>query len=50
VVVTDHSEPKLEIRRLRATHRQPLELLRGTVLRLDQPTEPVAEQDWDATK
>jgi len=49
VVVTDHGEPKLEVRRLR-TNRQPLELLRGTVLRYDQPTEPVAEGDWEAAK
>ncbi len=50
VVVTDHGEPKLEVRRFRNSNRQPLELLRGTVLRFDQPTEPVAEHDWEAAK
>lgn len=48
VVVTDHGQPKLEVRPYQAHTRQPLEVLRGSVLRFDQPTAPVAEEDWEA--
>lgn len=49
LVVTDHGVPTLEIRRYQTSAaRPPLERLRGSVLRYDQPTEPVAENDWDA--
>lgn len=48
VVVTDHGQPKLEVRPYQAHARQPLEVLRGSVLRFDQPTVPVAEEDWEA--
>lgn len=47
VVVTDHGEPKLEVRPFRAVAREPLVLLRGSVLRFDSPTEPVGVQDWE---
>jgi antitoxin (DNA-binding transcriptional repressor) of toxin-antitoxin stability system len=47
LVVTDHGEPKLEVRPFHSTSRQPLEILRGTVLRFDRPTEPVADDDWE---
>ena len=48
IIVTDHGEPKLEIRRYRPPARDPLEILRGSVLRYDKPTEPVGEDDWEA--
>ena len=48
VIVTDHGEPKLEIRRYQPRERAPLDILRGSVLRYDAPTEPVADGDWDA--
>jgi hypothetical protein len=50
IIVTDHGEPTLEIRRYRAAKRNPLELLRGTVLRYDRPTDPVGEDDWDVLR
>jgi hypothetical protein len=50
LVVTDRGEPKLEVRRYRATKRKPLAILRGSVLRYDNPTAPVGEEDWDAAK
>jgi antitoxin (DNA-binding transcriptional repressor) of toxin-antitoxin stability system len=46
LVVTDHGQPKLEVRPYQARERQPLDILRGSVLRFDQPTAPVAEDDW----
>lgn len=46
LVVTDHGQPKLEVRPYQARARQPLDVLRGSVLRYEQPTAPVAEDDW----
>jgi hypothetical protein len=50
VVVTDHGEPRLEVRRYRPQAREPLALLRGSLLRFEAPTEPVADEDWEATR
>ena len=50
VIVTDHGEPKLEIRRYQPRERAPLDILRGSVLRYDAPTEPVADGDWYALR
>ncbi len=46
VVITDHGQPKLEVRPYRARALQPLEVLRGSVFRFDRPTDPVGEDDW----
>jgi len=48
VVVTDHGQPKLEVRPYKPDTRNPLDVLRGSVLRYDNPTAPVAEDDWEA--
>lgn len=48
VVVTDHGQPKLEVRPYQPRTRNPLDVLRGSVLRYDHPTAPVAEDDWEA--
>jgi antitoxin (DNA-binding transcriptional repressor) of toxin-antitoxin stability system len=50
VIVTDHGEPRLEVRRYQAQIKNPLEKLRGTVLHFDRPTEPISEEDWEATQ
>ncbi len=50
VVVTDNGQPKLEIRRYTPRTRNPLDVLRGSVLRYDKPTAPVAEDDWEASQ
>ncbi|GHT93714.1 hypothetical protein FACS1894116_06320 [Betaproteobacteria bacterium] len=49
VIVTDHGKPALEVRRYQDIERSPLDILRGSVLRYDDPTEPVAD-DWDAAQ
>ncbi|GHU08528.1 hypothetical protein AGMMS50225_07330 [Betaproteobacteria bacterium] len=49
VIVTDHGKPALEVRRYQGIERSPLDILRGSVLRYDDPTEPVAD-DWDAAQ
>lgn len=48
VVVTDHGQPKLEVRPYQSRTRDPLDILRGSVLRYDRPTAPIAEDDWEA--
>jgi antitoxin (DNA-binding transcriptional repressor) of toxin-antitoxin stability system len=51
VVVTDRGQPRLEIRPFKpSTRDNPLDVLRGSVLRYDDPTAPVAEDDWDALR
>jgi len=46
LIVTDHGEPKLEIRRYQPPDHKPLDRLRGSVLRYVEPTEPVGPDDW----
>jgi antitoxin (DNA-binding transcriptional repressor) of toxin-antitoxin stability system len=48
VVITDHGEPKLEIRPYQPPAHSPLDVLRGSVLRYDDPLAPVAEEDWNS--
>ena len=48
VVITDRGQPTVEIRRYRSDQRSPLEKLRGSVVEFEAPTEPVAEDDWEA--
>lgn len=48
VVVTDKGRPTVEVRRYRSDTRSPLERLRGSVVEFNDPTEPVAEDDWEA--
>lgn len=47
LVVTDHGQPKLEVRPYKPTTRNPLDVLRGSVLRYDHPFAPAAEEDWE---
>ncbi|MCS5693070.1 type II toxin-antitoxin system Phd/YefM family antitoxin [Cyanobium sp. FGCU-6] len=51
LVVTDHGRPCVEVRPYRPaapSAADPLEPLRGTVLRFDDPFAPVGENDWEA--
>ncbi|MNL09718.1 type II toxin-antitoxin system [compost metagenome] len=51
IVVTDHGKPALEIRPYRAAaKRNPLEVLRGSVLRFDDPLSPVGDDAWEAAQ
>lgn len=50
VVVTDHGQPKLEVRPYKPSTRSPLDVLRGSVLRFDRPTEPISEDDWESAQ
>lgn len=50
VIVTDHGKPTLEVRPYRGMGRHPLDILRGSVVRYEKPTEPIAVNDWEAAK
>ena len=50
VIVTDHGKPALEVRPYRIIERNPLDVLRGSVVRYENPTDPVAEGDWEAAQ
>ncbi len=50
LVVTDHGQPTVEVRRYQPPTRNPLDVLRGSVLRFDAPTQPIGMEDWDALR
>ncbi len=50
VIVTDHGKPTLEVRRYRSIDRDPLDVLRASVVRYDNATDPVAPEDWEAAR
>ena len=48
VIITSHGKPKLVISPYRGEFdKTPLELLEDSVLAFDNPTNPVAEDDWE---
>jgi prevent-host-death family protein len=50
LVITDHGRPVAEVRALRKDERDPLEILRGSVLRYERPFDPVDEDEWEVLK
>lgn len=50
LIVTDHGRPVVEVRRYVPPGMDPLERLRGSVKRYQDPLEPVGEDDWDAAQ
>ncbi len=50
LIITDHGRPNLELRPYTPKERDPLDVLRGSVLRYDEPTAPVGDADWDALR
>lgn len=48
IIITDHGKPVLKVIPFAGDPEGDLEALRGTVLRYDDPTEPVALEDWEA--
>lgn len=50
VVVTDHGKPTLEVRPYRDAERSPLDILRGSVVRYDNPVDPIGAEDWEAAQ
>ncbi|WP_416137223.1 type II toxin-antitoxin system Phd/YefM family antitoxin [Halomonas sp. HK25] len=50
VIVTDKGRPTIEVRRYKADQRSPLERLRGSVVELTDPFDPVGDEDWEALR
>lgn len=48
IIVTDHGRPVVEIRPYHANEKDPLSVLKGSVLQYWDPTRPVGEDDWEA--
>lgn len=49
LVITDRGRPVVRIEPYRPA-QETLERLRGCVVRYDEPTEPVAVDDWEAAR
>lgn len=49
LIVTDHGKPTLEIRPYRSREAQSLDILRGSVMRYDNPLDPIAKEDWETS-
>lgn len=47
VVITDHGNPTLILRKYAASTMTPQQRLRNSVIRYDDPLEPVGDTDWD---
>lgn len=48
VIITDHGRPVLKLLPYSADPAEALAALRGSVIRYDDPTEPVGLEDWEA--
>lgn len=48
LIITDHGKPVLKLVRYNPDPKAALEALRGSVIRYDDPTEPVGEEDWES--
>lgn len=47
VVITDHGNPTLILRKYAASPLTPQQRLKGSVIRYDNPLEPVGDSDWE---
>ena len=50
LIITDRSKPVIKIVPFRHEPHQVLEELHNSVLRYDDPLEPVGENDWETVK
>ena len=51
LVITDHGKPVLKLVPYhREAQKTTLESLRGSVVRYDDPTEPVGQEDWESLR
>jgi prevent-host-death family protein len=50
LVITDHGRPVLKVVPYAEDPAAALESLRGSVLRYDDPLEPVGSEDWEASR
>lgn len=50
LIITDRGKPVLKVVPYTANTEEQLKILRGSVLQYDNPTEPVAIEDWDTLR
>ena len=50
LIITDHGKPVLKISPFQEKPQSVLEELRNSVLRYDDPFEPVGQDDWEVLK
>ena len=50
IIITDRGEPALIIRKYSAAQVSARERLAGSVLRYDDPLDPVGQDDWEANE
>lgn len=50
LIITDRGKPVLKLVPYAQDPAEMLETLRGTVVRYDDPTDPVAVEDWEALR
>jgi len=50
LIVSDHGRPVLEVRPYQRTRPNPLQALKGSLMRYQRPSDPVGEDDWDAMR
>ncbi len=50
LIITEHGDPVLKIVPYSVEPQKALKALRGSVLKYEKPTEPVAVEDWEALK
>ena len=46
-VITDRGKPTVEIKKLRQSDQNPLDRLKGSVIKYEAATAPVAVDDWE---
>ncbi|WP_157230851.1 hypothetical protein [Kiloniella laminariae] len=46
-IINDHGKPTHEVKKIKQLETDPLTLLRGAVVKLEYPDEPVGGSDWD---
>lgn len=50
LVITDRGRPVVKVVPYRLDPDEALRTLRGSVVRYDDPTEPVGEEDWESLR
>ena len=50
IIITDHGCPVLKVIRYETKPGEVLHVLRNSVKRFDEPTEPVGDKDWEAAR
>jgi len=50
VIVTDHGNPTIEVRPYREMERSPLDMLKGSVIEYENPTDPISDDEWESLR